>query len=206
MKSTINRLPRLLQPLLAAAALLAASACAPVAEQPEIRLIATDPAVEAVLGAQQRFHVKFALKSKTPLVVTLEPYFQREALSANLGTSAPIALPAGGGSAVAHLFFWGDYATRVDEIRLVARAAKQQQPGAELVLPVKLSWVGREMAPREAAPWVGESPQSGTVTPPDAVDERSQWLVFGAVLIAVASAGFGSRWLRRRWRARQRLD
>jgi hypothetical protein len=195
-----------LRPLLVAAALLNAVACALVAEEPVLRVLATDPGTDAVLGAQQRFHVKFELVSKTPLVVTLDPYFQRELLSANLGTSAPIALPAGGGSAVAHLFFWGDYATRVDEIRLVARAPKQVAPRAELALPVKLSWVARAVAPREPAAWVNESQKSAAQGPLSALDDRSQWLAFGAVIAAIAAGGFGSRWLRKRWRAQRRGD
>lgn len=206
MAATVRHFPRPLRRLLAAALLLAASACAPVADQPVIRVIATDPGSEAMLGAQQRFHIKFSLTSKTPLVVTLDPYFQREPLSANLGTSAPVALPAGGGSAVAHLFFWGDHATRVDEIRLVARAPKKSEPVAELALPVKLSWVAREVPPREPAAWVSEPQNNAAESPMAALDERSQLLVFGAVIVAVAISGFASRWLRRRWRTRPHGD
>ena len=84
-------------------ALIALAACAPVSEQPVLKLIATDPGADAVLGMQQRFYLQFAVAANAPLVVTLEPYFQHEALSANLGTSAPVTLPAGGGTAVAHL-------------------------------------------------------------------------------------------------------
>ena len=143
-------------------ALLLLAACTPGGDTPQLRVIATDPGSEAVLGAQQRFHIKFALDSKTPLEVTLDPYFEHQPLSANLGTSAPVKLPAGGGSAVAYLFFWGDYATRVDEIRLVARAPKQAQPAVELALPVKLSWVSRDVAPRVAAAWVVEAQKNST--------------------------------------------
>ncbi len=182
--------------------LLALAGCTPVGEAPQLRMIATDPGSETILGQQQRFHIKFSVTGKTPLVVTLEPYFQQRALSANLGTSAPVTLPAGGGTAVAHIFFWGDYATRVDEIRLVARAPKQTQTLAELTLPVKLSWVAREMAPREPAAWVNETPAPANPSP--APDERSQWLAFGLVIAAIALGGFGSRWLRKRRRARRR--
>ena len=193
--------PPALRLLLVAIALLAAAACAPVDDKPVLRVIATDPGTETILGAQQRFHVKFALDSKAPLTVTLEPYFQHEPLSANLGTSAPVALPAGGGTAVAHLFFWGDHATRVDELRLVARAPRQKEASAEFALPVRLSWVARELPPREPAPWVGETPQSAAAAATPMSDERSRWLAFGVVIIAIAIAGFGSRWLRGRWRA-----
>ncbi len=182
--------------------LLALAACTPVSEAPQLRVIATDPGAEAMLGPQQRFHIQFSVVSKTPLVVTLDAYFQQQALSANLGTSAPITLPAGGGTAVAHLFFWGDYATRVDEIRLVVRAPKQTQTLAELTLPVKLSWVAREVAPHAPAAWVNAAPVPANPAP--APDERSQWVAFGLVIAAIALAGFGSRWLRKRWRARQR--
>ena len=193
LRRALRRLPVLL--------LLAATACAPVSDKPLLRVLATDPGSEAILGAQQRFYVKFAATGGTPLMVTLDPYFEGKPLAANLGTSAPVALPAGGGSAVAYLFFWGDYATRVDEIRLTARVPNQAQPRAELVLPVKLSWVARELPPREPAPWAGESRQDAAAAPPRALDDRSYWLVFGAVLIAIAIAGYGSRWLRKRWRA-----
>ena len=180
-------------------ALLLLAACTPGGDTPQLRVIATDPGSEAVLGAQQRFHIKFALDSKTPLEVTLDPYFEHQPLSANLGTSAPVKLPAGGGSAVAYLFFWGDYATRVDEIRLVARAPKESTVRAELALPVKLSWVAREMPPRETPAWVAETQKSGA---PSAREQRSEWIAFGAVILAIALGGFGSRWLRKRWRAR----
>jgi hypothetical protein len=180
-------------------ALIALAACAPVSEQPVLKVIATDPGADAVLGMQQRFYLQFSVTAKTPLVVTLEPYFQREALSVNLGTSAPVTLPAGGGTAAAHLFFWGDHATRVDEIRLVARAPKESTVRAELALPVKLSWVAREMPPRETPAWVAETQKSGA---PSAREQRSEWIAFGAVILAIALGGFGSRWLRKRWRAR----
>lgn len=202
MTLTLQRSRRALRAL-SALMLLAATACAPVTDEPALRVLATDPGTEAILGAQQRFHVKFTATGKTPLTVTLDPYFQGQPLSANLGTSAPVTLPAGGGSAVAYLFFWGEYATRVDEIRLVARAPKQAAPRAELALPVKLSWVARELPPREPAPWVAAA---AAAAPPPALDERSQWLVFGAVIVAIAVSGFGSRWLRRRWREDKRAD
>jgi len=198
-------LHRLLCPLLAAA-LFALAACAPVAEEPVLRVIATDPGSDAVLGAQQRFHIQFAVTGKMPLTVTVDPYFQHAALSANLGTSAPVTLPAGGGTAVAHVFFWGDYATRVDEIRLVARVPKQNEVRAELSLPVKLSWVARDVPPHDAAAWVANAQKNAAVQPLDAIDERSRWLAFGAVIVAITVAGFGSRWLRKRWRARKQPD
>jgi hypothetical protein len=193
----LNRLTRL-GALLALAAL---AACSPADGDAPLKILATDPGPEAILGQRQRFHVRFAVNSKTPLVVTVDPYFQREPLSLNLGTSAPVTLPAGGGTAVAHVFFWGEHATRVDEIRLVARAPKQQAVVAEVALPVKLSWVAREVPPHEAAPWVAQA-QKNTGSTLDGLDERSQWLAFGAVIIAIALGGFGSRWLRKRWRAR----
>jgi hypothetical protein len=191
--------------LLCSSVLLLLAACAPVSDTPQLRVIATDPGSAAVLGAQQRFHIKFALDSKTPLVVTLDPYFEHQPLSANLGTSAPVKLPAGGGSAVAYLFFWGDYATRVDEIRLVARAPKQAQPAVELALPVKLSWVSRAVAPRETAAWVVEA-QKNSTTGSAGASERERWLAFGAVILAIAVAGFANHWLRQRRRARRQAE
>jgi hypothetical protein len=202
MRPDVRRL--LLFRLLAVAAVLApAGGCTPGADTPLLRVVATDPGADAMLGPQQRFHIRFSLTSSVPLVVTLDPYFQREPLSANLGTSAPVTLPAGGGTAVAHLFFWGDHATRVDEIRLVARVPKKPDIVTETSLPVKLAWVAREMPARQPAAWVTEARSSKADPPAQALDERSQWLVFGAVLVAVALSGFTSRWLRRRWRARQ---
>jgi hypothetical protein len=186
-----------------------AGGCAPVSDAPALHVLATDPGPEAVLGVQQRFHIKFSLTSKTPLLVTVDPYFEKQPLSANLGTSAPVSLPAGGGSAVAHLFFWGDHATRVDEIRLVARAPKETQSRAEFSLPVKLSWVARDVAPPAPATWVSEASKNdgnGNEKPLSALDERSQWLAFGTVIAAIAIGGFASRWLRRRWRERQSKD
>jgi len=196
MTTVLRRMLHRLQPLFAGSVLLLA-ACMPTGDTPQLRVIATDPGSEAVLGAQQRFHIQFALDSKTPLVVTLDPYFDHQPLSANLGTSAPVLMPAGGGSAVAYLFFWGDYATRVDEIKLVARAPKQAQPAVELALPVKLSWISREVPPHEAAPWVNAMQKN-----PAAADEREHWLAYGAVILAIAVAGFASHWLRQRRRMR----
>ena len=195
MNSLLTRLPLLCG--LALVALFALTGCTPSPVQPVLRIIAIDPGSEAVLGVQQRFYIQFAVNAKTPLTVTVDPYFQREALSANLATSAPVTLPAGGGSAVAHLLFWGDYATRVDEIRLVARVPGQREVHTELAIPVKLSWVTREVAPRPAPAWAANPPTSGTAAPAN-IDARSQWLAFGAVIIAIAMGGFGSRWLRKR--------
>ena len=170
------------------------TACAP-SGKPELRVLATDPGSEAILGAQQRYYIRFALTADTPLTVTVEPWFGGEPLSLNLGTSAPAALPAGGGTAVAALFFWGEHATRVDEIRLVARAPKEAQPRVELKLPVKLAWVARDLPPREPPVWA-QSAAPGTT-----LDPRSEWLVFGGVLVGVAIAGFATRALRARRRA-----
>jgi hypothetical protein len=197
---------RTIRLLFTVAVISLAGACAPVDDAPVLQVLATDPGPEAVLGVQQRFHIKFSLSSKTPLAVTIDPYFEKQPLSANLSTSAPVVLPAGGGSAVAHLFFWGDHATRVDEIRLIARAPKELQSRAEFSLPVKLSWVAREVPPREPVAWVSAAQKSGgnnNESPLSALDERSQWLAFGAVIAAIAVGGFASRWLRRRWRERQ---
>ena len=180
-------------------ALVALNACTPAGDEPVLRVLATDPDGSAVLGPQQRFHIRFSVNAKTPLVVTLDPYFQGEALSNNLGTSAPLTLPAGGSTAAAYLFFWGDHATRVDEIRLVARAPKESAVRAELALPVKLSWVARDVPPREAPAWFAESQKSGAST---AHEQRSELIAFGAIILAIAIGGFGSRWLRNRRRAR----
>ena len=70
---------------------------------------------------------------------------------------------------------------------------------AELALPVKLSWVARDVPPREAPAWSAETQKSGL---PSAREQRSEWIAFGAVILAIALGGFGSRWLRKRWRAR----
>jgi len=187
---------------LALITLVALTGCTPAPEQPVLRIIAIDPDSEAVLGVQQRFYLQFAVNAKVPLTVTVDPYFQREALSTNLGTSAPVTLPAGGGTAVAHLLFWGDYATRVDEIRLVARAPGQRDVHTELAVPVKLSWVTREVAPRPTPTWATNT-QKSDADMPAKIDARSQWLAFGAVIIAIAIGGFGSRWLRKRRAARR---
>lgn len=183
--------------VLAAVLACALAACAP-AGKPQLRVLATDPGAEAILGAQQRFYIRFALDTDRPLTVTVEPWFGGEPLSVNLGTSAPAALPAGGGSAVASVFFWGEHATRVDQLRLIARAPKETQPRAELVLPVKLAWVGRELPPRAPPAWLQET--AAPASPAAALDARSQWLVFGGVLAGVAVAGFLTRWLRARRR------
>jgi len=190
---------------LALITLVALTGCTPPPEQPVLRIIAIDPGSEAVLGVQQRFYLQFAVNAKVPLTVTVDPYFQREALSTNLATSAPVTLPAGGGTAVAHLLFWGDYATRVDEIRLVARVAGQREVHTELAVPVKLSWVTREVAPRPTPAWAANTQKSDADVPAK-IDARSQWLAFGAVIIAIAIGGFGSRCLRKRRAARRNQD
>jgi hypothetical protein len=101
--------------------------------------------------------------------------------------------------------FWGDYATRVDEIRLVARVAGQREVHTELAVPVKLSWVTREVAPRPTPAWAANTQKSDADVPAK-IDARSQWLAFGAVIIAIAIGGFGSRWLRKRRAARRNQD
>lgn len=189
--------------LLCCLVLIALAGCTAAPDEPVFRVLATDPDSAAVLGPQQRFHIRFSLSAKTPLVVTLDPYFQGEALSNNLGTSAPVTLPAGGGTAAAYLFFWGDHATRVDEIRLVARAPKEPAVRAEFALPVKLSWVARDVPPRDAPAWIAETQKSGA---PSARAQRSEWIAFGAVILAIALGGFGSRWLRKRWRTRRESE
>jgi hypothetical protein len=193
---------RAIRLLAATVVILMTTACAPVADAPVLRVIAIDPGADATLGSQQRFHIKFSLTSRSPLVVTLDPYFEKQPLSANLVTSAPVTLPPSGGSAVAHLSFWGDYATRVDEIRLIAREPKQTAVQTELSLPVKLSWVAREVPVHQPPAWVTEAAPSPDKEPQRELNDRSQWLVFGAVIIAITISGFATRWLRRYMRSR----
>jgi hypothetical protein len=69
-------------------------------------------------------------------------------------------------------------------------------------VPVKLSWVAREVPGHQPPAWVTEAAPSADKEKQRGPDDRSQWLVFGAVIIAITISGFATRWLRRYMRSR----
>lgn len=171
----------------------------------ELKVIATDPAPDALLARQQPFFVRFELKSAQPAMVSVSGLFKGSPVIDSGGSSAPTALPAGGGIGVVNLFYWGEKPTRIDEVRLNVVAGGSAI--GEYAFPVTLTWLTDDPVPREPAPWVKEwqraQPSSGgqksSGTPPSTfgMPGASAWigLAIAAALLAVAIGRL--RWRRR---------
>jgi uncharacterized integral membrane protein len=186
---------------LACIVLLFAAALAYAQTATELKVTAVDPAPDALLARQQPFYVRFEVKSAAPAAVSVRGFFKGNAVIDNVGMSAPVALPAGGGAGVVSLFYWGEQPTRIDEVRLKIINVATGAPAKEYAFPVALTWLTDDPPPREPAAWVKEWQQaqrnrstaaSGVVGPPFGF---GTWAIIAAgVLITVfAMLGFWRR-------------
>ena len=93
----INTSPAMLSllRLVCAACLLAPASAAPAVE---LKILATDPAPDVMLARQQPFFVRFELKNAEPVTVTVSGLYKSKAVIDDGGGSAPLLLPAGGGT------------------------------------------------------------------------------------------------------------
>src|SRR3982750_2855809 len=92
--------------------------CAAIAHgEPALKILATDPAPDALLARQQPFYVRFAVTATMPVTVTVSGWFKGKPVIDDGGTGAPAQLRAAG-TGVVSFFYWSERPTRIDEVRL----------------------------------------------------------------------------------------
>ena len=185
----------------ACAALLCAAALAHAAPAAELKVLATDPAPDALLARQQPFFVRFEVQSAAPVAVSAGGLYKGKAVIDDGGASTPAMLPAGGGIGVVGFFYWGEQPTRIDEVRLAISEPRSGAKINEYAFPVALTWLTDDPPPREPAAWVKAWRQTQEArresAPADgALSGIGVWLALavGAVLLGLAAV----RLLRRR--------
>ena len=120
-----------------------------------VTFLATDPAPDAQLARNERFYVRFSVKSAAPVAVMINAYSDGNPVFADMGSSTVNQLPAGETIAVAHFFYWGTMMRHIDEVRLTVGAPATPGKGREFALPEHLTLTPQEAAmPRTSAPWV----------------------------------------------------
>lgn len=129
--------------------------CAYAEPAPELQILATDPAPDALLARQQPFFVRFAVTGTAPVAVTVSGRFKGIAVIDDGGISAPALLP-GGGTGVVSFFYWGETPTRIDEVRLHITDPRSGGKLNDYTFPVALTWLTDDAPPREPAAWVRE--------------------------------------------------
>ncbi len=175
----------------ASALLVAALAHAQMPDEPQVTFLATDPAPDAQLAHNERFYVRFAVKSTTPVAVMINAYTKGNPVFADMGSSAVNLLPASGDTAVAHFFYWGAMTRHIDEVRLTVGAPATPGKGKEFALPVNLTLTTKDATgSRPPALWVLEWQQGGTTqrrqVPGLPTAENNPGLNLAAVLAGIA--------------------
>jgi hypothetical protein len=177
--------------------LYAAIACG----EPPLKILATDPATDALLARQQPFYVRFAVTGTTPVVVTVSGWFKGQPVMDDGGTGAPAKLPAAG-TGVVSFFYWSERPTRIDEVRLHVTDARTAVRIDDYAFPVALTWLADEPPLREPAAWVKEwqqataPPRAGTTSGAEAsLPPGARWLALAAVVVLLALALW---WFKRR--------
>lgn len=170
----------------------------------ELKVIATDPAPDALLARQQPFFVRFELKGAAPATVNVSGLYNGKPVFDDGGTGAPANMSADG-IGVVSFFYWSEKPTRIDEVRLHVNDVRGGTVKSEYAFPVALTWLADDPPPREPAAWVKEwqQAQASRQKNPNAAPsggmtatEISVALAISTALLAVAVAG----WRRRRAR------
>ena len=174
-----------------ASTLLATLAHAQMPDEPQVTFLATDPAPGAQLARNERFYVRFSVKSARPVAVMINAYTKGNPVFADMGSSAVNLLPAGDDTAVAHFFYWGAMTRHIDEVRLTVGAAATPGKGKEFALPVNLTLTTKDATgSRPPVPWVLEWQQGGTAQRKPGPDlpatENKPGLNLAAILAGIA--------------------
>src|SRR6187549_3486524 len=130
------------------AALLTGVACAHAEPAAELKVLATDPAPDALLARLQPFYVRFAVTGAAPAAVTVSAWFQGRMVVDD------------GGTGVVSLFYWSERPTRIDELRLHVTNARSGAKINDYAVPVALTWLADDPPPRKPAAWVKEWQQA----------------------------------------------
>lgn len=135
--------------LLAASGLLAGNARADTT----VEVLETDPAGETVtLGKGERFHLRLAYASDTPVRIWAQPFFRGEPARAG---SSPSVTYSGTGEALGWFFLF-EAGDQVDEVRI--QAGDGSRDGTRLVTryPVRVVGSARRAAARTPPAWVAD--------------------------------------------------
>lgn len=190
-------------PIILRAAGVALLLCAAAHAQPatQLKILATDPAPDALLARQQPFYVRFAVTGATPVAVTVSGWFKGKPVIDDGGTGAPAQLPAGG-SGVVSFFYWSEKPTRIDEVRLHITDRRNGTKIDDYAFPVALTWLADEPPLREPAAWVKEWQQAtnprlarGAANAGASLPAAGWWLALAAAVVALGGALV---WWRRR--------
>jgi len=178
------------------AVLLTGVACAHAEPAAELKVLATDPAPDALLARQQPFYVRFAVTGAAPAAVTVSAWFQGKIVIDDGGTGAPAMVPPGG-TGVVSLFYWSERPTRIDELRLHVTDARSGAKINDYALPVALTWLADDPPRREPAAWVIEWQQARGAPPSTGIAAISA-AVWGGLAAAVLLIAVALLW----WRGR----
>jgi hypothetical protein len=202
--ATVRTLPVLVA-YVVCAALLVATTPAVADSAPELKILAIDPAPDALLARQQPFYVRFELQNATPAAVTVSGLYKGKAVIDDGGTGAPALLPANGGTGVVSFFYWGEKPTRIDEVRLKISEPQSGATIKEYKFPVALTWLTDDPPPREPAAWVKDWQQAqqaargktARVDGPSAEPTTASTVLLALAAVAVLMA-IAVAWWRRR--------
>jgi len=160
----------------------------------QLKILATDPAPDALLARQQPFYVRFAVTGATPVAITVSGWFKGKPVIDDGGTGAPAQLPAGGNGVVS-FFYWSERPTRIDEVRLHLTDARSGAKIDDYAFPVALTWLADEPPLREPAAWVKEwqqatnpQPARGSAGAHAFLPAAGWWLMLAAAVLALVGA------------------
>ena len=171
--------------------LSASSLCAAPAS--ELKILATDPAPDALMARNQPFFVRFEVKAPSPVTVSASGWFKGKPVIENGGTGAAARLPVTA-TGVVSFFYWGELPTKIDAVHL---QIADQASGAlinEYAFPVALTWLADEPPARELPQWVKDwqretSPRAKSNEPREASalsGDTLMWIA-GALTAAIAA-------------------
>ena len=122
------------------------------AAEPAVRVVATDPDVEATLGRDEAFYVRIEFNADEPVSIWARPFFQgKEVQRAKSNPSFP---HSGWGFALG--WFSLDGPDAVDQVRIKLGGGKPYREWEAYLYPVRLTGTGMPVAQRARPPWVEE--------------------------------------------------
>ena len=117
--------------------------------QPAVRILETEPAMNASLGRGQSFYVRIGYSSDEPIQLWARPFLNGKEVDAMSNPSWP---HVGSGEALG--WFALSKPGEVDEIRIKAGGGKPYREWEVLRQPVRLRWTDAEASSESRAPWV----------------------------------------------------
>jgi len=120
--------------------------------EPSVRVVATHPGAEAMLGRDESFYVRIEFNTDEPVSIWARPFFQGKPVQkAKSNASLP---HSGWGYALG--WFSLDGADAVDEVRIKLGGGKPYREWEALSYPVRLTGTGMPVAQRAQPAWLEE--------------------------------------------------